>query len=202
MSTVREPTARVAAYRALQNEPMRASALFGPLTAFEAPKPRDLPPGLEPARAPIRAARSERLRLTLASGVAAGLAWALAVLALGIAITRDPGTILGFALASTPVFALGMAAVAWFMNAGIVIPVDAGETRVWQSALAAAGFAELTWTTSRASGHDIGTYRPPRGLGRVFLFEADEGVSFLAGPLGRMVSVAGSLLEAEAEDAA
>lgn len=202
MSTVRDPAAGVAAYRTLQNEPMRASALFGHLTAFEAPRSRDLPAHLDPARAPIRAARAERMRLMLASGVAAGLAWALAVLVLGIAITREPGPILGFALASTPVFAFGMAAVSWFMNTGVVIPVEAGEIGVWQSALADSGFKEWTWTRSPESGHDVGTYRPTRGMGRVFLFDADDGVSFLAGPLGGMVSVAGRLLEAGAEDAA
>lgn len=195
MSTVTEPAADVAAYRALQSEPMRASTLFGPLGAFEVPKSRKLPGHLDPARAPIRAVRAERLKLTLAAGLAAGLAWALAVLVLGIAITRDPGPILGFAMASTPVFTLGMGGFVWAMNIGVVVPVDARRLAAWQAALAEAGFSESSWTTSRDGSRDVGTYRPQRGMGSVFLFVADDGVAFFAGPLGRMAAVAKRLVE-------
>lgn len=198
MSTVSQHAVGVAAYRVLQSEPMRTSALFGHLTAFEAPKTRDLPGHLDPARAPIQAVKAERLRLTLAAGVGAGLAWALAVLVLGIAITREPGPILGFTLASTPVFALGMAAFVWFMSTGVIIPVEARRIPVWQAALADAGFAESTWTTSSDGSRDIGRYRPPRGMGHVYLYSVDEGIAFIAGPLGRMGPVATNLLQTQA----
>ncbi len=198
MSTVTRTAAGVSDYRDLQSDAMRTSALFGPLGAFEVPKLRHLPGHLDPARAPIRAVRIERLRLTLAAGVAAGLAWALAVLVLGIAITRDPGPILGFAMASTPVFTLGMGGFVWALNIGVVVPVDAGRMAAWQAALSDEGFAESTWTTTRDGRRDIGTYRPARGMGRVFLFDSDDGVAFFAGPLGRMASVAKRLVEAPA----
>jgi hypothetical protein len=202
MRTSSEPVADIAAYCVLQTEAMQASALFGPLCAFEAPKSRELPAHLEPARAPIRAAKAERLRLTLAAGVAAGLAWTLAVLVIGIAITRDPGPILDFASASTPVFTLGMGGFVWAMNAGVVAPVDSGRRAAWQSALADEGFTEASWTTSCDDARDIGTYRPPRGVGRVFLFDADEGVCFFAGPMGRMAAVGKRIVEATASGAA
>ena len=202
MSTASTPAVDVAAYRALQSEPMRTSALFGHLAAFEVPRLRDLPGHLDPARAPIRAVKAERLRVTVAAAVAAGLAWALAVLVLGIAITRDPGPILGFAMASTPVFTLGMGAFAWFMNTGVIIPVEPGRLAVWQTALEDAGFEESSWTTSTKGDQEVGIYRPQRGIGRVFLFDTENEIAFLSGPLGRMAPLTKRLLEAQAGGAA
>lgn len=202
MSTVSNPAADVAAYRTLQSEAVQASALFGHLAAFEAPKLRELPGHLAAARAPIRAVKLERIKVTLAAGLAAGLGWALAVLVIGIVITRDPGPILGFAMASTPVFTLSMGAFAWLMNSGVIIPVESGRLAVWQAALEDAGYLEASWTTSTGGDHEVGTYRPQRGIGRVFLFDTDDGIAFLSGPLGRMAPLTKRLLEAGAGDVA
>lgn len=197
MTPARHTTRGTAAYRELQSPPMRMSLLYGTLSAFEAQDARPLPEHLDAARAPIDAVNAERLRLALASVVITAAVWALIVMIAGIAITREPGAVMGFAAVSTPVFALAMGFMSWKFNSGVVVPVSVDAMSAWRAALAATGYEESTWVSG--TDRDVGTFRPCRGMGRIYLYDTVDGIAFLAGPMGRISPVAQHVLARQSE---